>query len=140
MEKVYLFPQIIAPEELIKFANLCLDCLEDEQNRRKSPRMPVSLLVKLKGADHTEIGGLAYDLSDEGVAIKTTYPICCGEAFSIEFSGPNALNAARGEGEVVWRHSHGDTPSPEESLFTAGIKFLNLEEPPPMLTSNYIQT
>jgi hypothetical protein len=29
MEKVYLFPQIIAPEELIKFANLCLDCLED---------------------------------------------------------------------------------------------------------------
>jgi len=53
MEKVYLFPQIIAPEELIKFGNLCLNCLEGEQSRRKSPRMPVSLL---KGPTTPKLG------------------------------------------------------------------------------------
>jgi hypothetical protein len=41
---------------------------------------------------------------------------------------PKTLNVHNVKGEVVWRQFHGDSSVQAEALFTAGIKFLNLEE------------
>jgi hypothetical protein len=45
---------------------------------------------------------------------------------TVEFVGPKTLNVHKVKGQVVWRQFHGDSSEQEETLFTAGIKFLNL--------------
>jgi hypothetical protein len=42
---------------------------------------------------------------------------------------PKTLNVHKWKGQVVWRQFHGDSSVQEETLFTAGIKFLNLNDP-----------
>jgi hypothetical protein len=42
----------------------------------------------------------------------------------VEFVEPKTLNVHKWKGQVVWRQFHGDSSVQEETLFTAGIKFL----------------
>jgi hypothetical protein len=67
-------------------------------------------------------------LSARGIAIKTNCPICIGEQLTVEFVEPKTLNVHKWKGLVVWRQFHGDSSEQEETLFTAGIKFLNLND------------
>ena len=90
--------------------------------------MPVSFLVNYQQADLTRGGGKTYDLSAEGIAIKTNCPVNPGEQLTVEFVEPETLNVHKVKGEVVWRQFHGDSPVQGEALFTAGIKFLNLND------------
>ncbi len=101
--------------------------MQSQWNRRKYPRLPVSFLIYCQQADLSIIGGKAYNLSAGGMAIKTNCPISVGEQLTVEFVEPKTLNLYKVKGEVVWRQFHGDTFAEVEVLFTAGIKFLNLE-------------
>ena len=74
------------------------------------------------------MGGKALNLSAGGIAIKTNCPICIGEQLTVEFVEPKTPNVRKVRGQVVWRQFHGDSPDQEETLFTAGIKFLNLND------------
>jgi c-di-GMP-binding flagellar brake protein YcgR len=102
--------------------------MQDQWNRRKYQRVPVFFLVSCQQADLTRVGGKAYNLSAGGIAIKTNCPVGPGEQLTVEFMEPKTLNVHKVQGEVVWRQFHGDTSEQVEALFTAGIKFLNLEE------------
>jgi hypothetical protein len=87
-----------------------------------------------------ELRGAAYNLSVGGVAIRTNYPIGKGELLIVEFLEPKTFEPVRLEGQVAWRQFHGHTPSEEDTLFTAGIKFLGLAEPTRALITKSIQT
>jgi hypothetical protein len=100
--------------------------MQSQRNRRKYPRVPASFLVSYQQADLTRGGGKAYNLSAEGIAIKTNCPVSPGEQLTMEFVEPKTLNVYKVKGEVVWRQFHGDSSVQAEALFTAGIKFLNL--------------
>lgn len=100
--------------------------MKNRQNRRQCPREPASCLVSCQQADLTRVGGKTLNLSAGGVAIKTNYPICIGEQLIVEFVEPKTLIVQKWKGQVVWRQFHGDGPEQAETLFTAGIKFLNL--------------
>jgi len=98
---------------------------QSQPNRRKYPREPASFLVNCHQADLTRVGGEALNWSPGGIAIKTNCPICPGEQLTVEFVEPKTFNVHRVKGKVVWRQFHGDSSVQAESLFTAGIKFLN---------------
>jgi hypothetical protein len=98
------------------------------KNRRKYLRVPASFLVNCLQADLTRVGGKALNLSPGGIAIETNCPICVGEELTVEFVEPKTLNAHNSIGLVVWRQFHGDSCDQTETLFTAGIKFLNLND------------
>jgi hypothetical protein len=71
---------------------------------------------------------MAYNLSTEGIALKTNYPISKNEKLEMEFFVPNSSSPLRVVGEVIWRQFHGDTKAQQETLFSAGIKFMNIED------------
>ena len=102
--------------------------IQSQSNRRKYPREPASFLVNCQQADLTRVGGKALNLSAGGIAIKTNCPICIGEQLTVEFVEPKTLNVHKWKGQVVWRQFHGDSSVQAEALFTAGIKFLNLND------------
>ena len=102
--------------------------IQSQPNRRQYPRVPASFLVNCHQADLTRVGGKALNLSAGGIAIKTNCLICVGEQLTVEFVEPKTLNVRKVRGQVVWRQFHGDSSEQEETLFTAGIKFLNLND------------
>ena len=140
MERAYLIPQLLAPDTLQAYKNICIDCLQSYQNRRADPRVSACFYVCCRYPDMIELRGAAYNLSAGGVAIKTNYPIGKGELLIVEFPAPTTFKPVRLEGQVAWRHFHGDTPSEKNTLFTAGIKFLALAEPTRALLSESIQS
>ncbi len=102
--------------------------MQSRQNRRKYPRVPASFLVNCQQADLTRVGGKALNRSSGGIAIKTNCPIRVGEQLAVEFVEPKTLHSYCMKGLVVWRQFHGDSSDQAETLFTAGIKFLNLND------------
>ena len=100
--------------------------MQSQQNRPKYQRESTSFLVDCQQADLTRVGGKALNLSPEGIVLKTNCPICVGEQLIVEFVEPKTRNAHKVKGKVVWRQFHGDSSVQAEALFTAGIKFLNL--------------
>jgi hypothetical protein len=63
-----------------------------------------------------------------GIAIKTNCPVRVGEQLTVEFVEPKTLSVHKVKGQVIWRQFHGDSSVQAEALFTAGIKFLNLND------------
>jgi hypothetical protein len=102
--------------------------MQSQPNRRKYLREPASFFVNCQQADLTRVGGKALNWSPGGVAIKTNCPICVGEKLTVEFVEPKTLYSHSMKGLVVWRLFHGDSSEQAEALFTAGIKFLNLND------------
>ena len=102
--------------------------IQSQPNRRKCVREQASFQVNCQQADLTRVGGKALNWSREGIAIKTNCPICVGEKLTVEFVEPKTLNVHQVKGQVVWRQFHGDSSEQAEALFSAGIKFLNLND------------
>ena len=102
--------------------------MQSQSNRRKYLREPASFLVNCQQADLTRVGGKALNWSPGGVAIKTNCPICVGEKLTVKIVEPKTLHSHSMKGLVVWRQFHGDSSEQAETLFTAGIKFLNLND------------
>jgi hypothetical protein len=113
--------------------------MKRQQNKRKHQRVQVSFPVRGRQADFTKVGGKAYSLDSEGIDIKTNCPIRTGDQLAVEFLMPDAFGPVRVTGEVAWRKFHGDTSEQEEALFTAGIKFLNLEKSLRTALMEYLQ-
>ena len=128
MERAYLIPQLLDSAQLLEYERLCLPCLEGEQQRRKSHRVPVSFLICCQQTDLARIGAKACNLSTEGIAIETNYPISKNEKLGMEFLVPSRSNLFRVVGEVMWRQFNEDTSGRQETLFSAGIKFLDIED------------
>ncbi len=114
--------------------------MNKQHARRQSQRVPISSRVTCELADLTKFGGKAYNLSTSGIAMKTNYPIAIREKFRAELLIPEEVKSLIVEGRVVWRRFHGDSLGPEDTLFTAGIRFVNLEEPSRVAIREYIKS
>ena len=128
IERAYLIPQLLDSAQLREYKSLCLFCSEGKQERRKSHRLPVFFLVHCQQTDLTRLGAKAYNLSTEGIAIKTNYPISKNERLGMKLFVPNRSNPFMVVGEVMWRQFHGDIKGQPETLFSAGIKFMDIED------------
>jgi c-di-GMP-binding flagellar brake protein YcgR len=140
MERAYLIPQLLASDTLREYKNICLHCIQFHQDRREDSRVSVSFFVSCKHPDRIELRGDAYNLSVGGLAMRTNYPIGTGEQLILEFREPTTFKPVRLVGQVAWRKFNGDTPSEEDTLFSAGIKFLDLSDPTRALISKSIKT
>ena len=101
--------------------------MQNQSNRRKYHRVPVSFLINCLRADLSRIGGKVYNLSEGGVAIETNSPVSNGEELTMEFVAPDSGNVHSVKGEVVWSRFHTDTVAQAGAMFTAGIKFIIFE-------------
>jgi hypothetical protein len=101
--------------------------MQNQSNRRKYQRVPVSFLINCLRSDLSRIGGKVYNLSEGGVAIKTNFPVSNGEELTMEFVAPDSGNVHSVRGEVVWSRFHADTVAQAGAMFTAGIKFIIFE-------------
>jgi Tfp pilus assembly protein PilZ len=101
--------------------------MQNQSNRRKYQRVPVSFRINCLKSDLSRIGGKVYNLSEGGVAIKTNFPVSNGEELTMEFVAPDSGNVHSVRGEVVWSHFHADTVAQAGAMFTVGIKFIIFE-------------
>ena len=151
VEKIYLIPQFVTFEEYqrIRSSQCCikdlvafddsLRILEQHQTRRKAPRVKVSSTVHFRQVDLNETGGKIYNLSTGGIGINTNYPVARKERLTLAFHLPDTIGAVQAEGEVVWRQFHGDTPGHKGRLYTAGIRFLSLDETSRKAVHDYVR-
>jgi hypothetical protein len=151
VEKVCLIPQFVTFEEYqrIRSSQCCIKDLvafddslkifEQHQSRRKAPRVEISSTVHLQQVDLNETVGKICNLSTGGIGINTNYPLARMERLTLAFHLPDTIGTVQAEGEVVWRQFHGDTPGHKGRLFTAGIRFLSLDERSRKAVHDYIR-
>ena len=111
-----------------------------QQTRRKTHRVPTSFIAYCRQYDMNEIATKVFNLSKGGIGIKTNYPISPKERLAVAFDIPDTTNIVSVTGEVAWRQSRRDVLKMGEPVYTAGIKFLTLDEPSRSLISDYIET
>jgi Tfp pilus assembly protein PilZ len=111
----------------------------EQQTRRKTLRVPVSCVVHLRQIDLNELAGKMFNLSAGGFGVKTNYPISITERLTVAFHLPDTIGPVTGQGQVVWRQFHGDTPGHEKTLFTVGIQFLSLSKQSRKVVRDYVK-
>ena len=115
--------------------------MREQKDRRKAPRVPISLIARCCQEDLNEVGIRVCDLSTGGIGIKTNYPLSLKERMAVAFQLKDRLNTVLCEtGEVAWLQYHGNNPGREATFFTGGIKFLNLEEFSLVILHEYVQS
>jgi uncharacterized protein (DUF1684 family) len=102
--------------------------MEEGRARRKCPRIPVYLDVRIDLTDGTTIKGKIINLSTEGVCVKSDDPIFADEVITAEFLLPDTLNSVRLGGQVVWYRFDTKAAEEEARLHFAGVRFLDLAE------------
>jgi hypothetical protein len=103
--------------------------MERYEPKRKGLRAPVSLLVSCRRADGSVVKGKASNLSTQGLAVQTSWPLLVGEQVTAEFLVPDTLNSVVLTGQVAWCWSRRSKATSGSTAYAAGIKFLDLGEP-----------
>jgi hypothetical protein len=96
--------------------------------KRKCPRIPVYMDVRIDLKDGTVVKGKVINLSTEGICIKTDDPIFAKEEIKAEFLLPDTLNSVRLGGEVVWYHFDKNAAAKREMVHFSGVRFIDLGE------------
>jgi hypothetical protein len=74
------------------------------------------------------------------MGIKTNYPLSLKERLAVAFQLENNLSKVLCvTGEVAWLQYQGGNPGREETFFSGGIKFLNLQESSLAILHEYVQ-
>jgi hypothetical protein len=102
--------------------------MEEGRAKRKCPRIPVYLDVRVDLKDGTVVKGKVINLSTEGICIKTEDPIFAAEEITAEFLLPDTLNSVRLGGEVVWYRFDKKAVERHERVHFSGVRFLDLGE------------
>jgi hypothetical protein len=102
--------------------------MEKGRARRKCPRIPVYLDVRIDLMDGIAIKGKIINLSTEGVCVKSDEPVWVKEVITTEFLLPHTLNSVRLAGEVVWYRFDAKAVEEGERVHSAGVRFLDLAE------------
>ncbi len=101
---------------------------ESGRGRRKCPRIPVYLDVRLDLKDGTTIRGKIINLSTEGICVKTEDPLFAEEEIAVEFLLPDTLTSVRLGGEAVWYRFDHNVEEEKDPLHFSGIRFIDLKE------------
>ena len=111
------------------------------KDRRKAPRVPISLIARCCQEDLNEVGIIVCNLSTGGMSIKTNYPLSVNDELEVAFQLPDRFKTVLFvSGKVAWLQHHGIIPGRETTFFTGGIKFLNLQESSLAILDEYVQS
>ena len=102
--------------------------MEEGRAKRKCPRIPVYMDVRVDLRDGTVVKGKVINLSTEGICIKTDDPIFLKEEITAEFLLPETLNSVRLGGEVMWYRFDKKAAAKQERVHFSGVRFLDLGE------------
>jgi uncharacterized protein (DUF1684 family) len=102
--------------------------MEEGRAKRKCPRIPVYMDVRVDLKGGTVVKGKVINLSTEGICIKTGDPILAKEEIAAEFLLPDTLNSVRLGGEVVWYRFDKKAAAKQERVHFSGVRFLDLGE------------
>ena len=102
--------------------------MEEGRAKRKCPRIPVYMDVRVDLQDGTVVKGKVINLSTEGICIKTDDPIFLKEEITAEFLLPETLNSVRLGGEVMWYRFDKKAAAKQERVHFSGVRFLDLGE------------
>jgi uncharacterized protein (DUF1684 family) len=102
--------------------------MEEGRAKRKCPRIPVYMDVRVDLKGGTVVKGKVINLSTEGICIKTDDPIFAKEEMTAEFLLPDTLNSVRLGGEVVWYRFDKKAAAKQERVHFSGVRFLDLGE------------
>lgn len=97
--------------------------------KRKGLRAPVSFVVSCRRADGTVVRSRASNISTQGLAMETSWPLLVGEQVTMEFLVPDTRNSTVVAGSVAWCWSKQSETDAGSTAYAAGIKFLDLREP-----------
>lgn len=102
--------------------------METGRKKRKCPRIPVYLDVRVDQRDGIVVKGKVINLSTEGLCIKSDDPVFAHEEITIEFLLPDTLTSVRLNGRVVWYRYDTKTVDRKDQLHFSGVQFLDLVE------------
>ena len=102
--------------------------MEEGRAKRKCPRIPVYMDVRVDLKDGTVVKGKVINLSTEGICIKTDDPIFLKEEITAEFLLPDTLNSVSLGGEVMWYRFDKKAAAKQERVHFSGVRFLDLGE------------
>ena len=102
--------------------------MEEGRAKRKCPRIPVYMDVRIDLKDGTGVKGKIINLSTEGICIKTDDPIFAKEEIRAEFLLPDTLNSVSLGGEVVWYRFDKNAVAKRERVHFSGVRFIDLGE------------
>ena len=102
--------------------------MEEGRAKRKCPRIPVYMDVRVDLQDGTVVKGKVINLSTEGICIKTDEPIFTKEEITAEFLLPDTLNSVSLGGEVMWYRFDKKAAVKQERVHFSGVRFLDLGE------------
>jgi hypothetical protein len=102
--------------------------MEEGRAKRKCPRIPVYMDVRIDLKDGTVVKGKIINLSTEGICIKTDDPIFAKEEIRAEFLLPDTLNSVSLGGEVVWYRFDKNAVAKRERVHFSGVRFIDLGE------------
>ena len=102
--------------------------MKEGRAKRRCPRIPVYLDVRVDLKDGSAVKGKVINLSTEGICLKTDDPIFVKEEISAEFLLPDTLSSVRLGGEVVWYRFDKKAVARKERVHFSGVRFLDLGE------------
>jgi hypothetical protein len=102
--------------------------MEEGRAKRRCPRIPVYLDVRVDLQEGIAVKGKVINLSTEGICIKTDDPIFAKEEIAVEFLLPDTLNSVRLSGEVVWYRFDKKAAEEQGRVHFSGVRFLDLGE------------
>jgi uncharacterized protein (DUF1684 family) len=102
--------------------------MEEGRQKRKCPRIPVYLDVRVDQQDGVVVKGKVINLSTEGICIKTDDPVFANEEITVEFLLPDTLSSVRLGGRVVWYRYDTKTIERKDQVHFSGVQFLDIVE------------
>jgi CheY-like chemotaxis protein len=89
-----------------------------KRERRRSFRVPLQLPVRLRVENGAEMEGILLDLSEDGLDVLATQPLCPGAIIHAHFALPDQSAELDIRGEVAWANPNGES----------GVRYIDLPE------------
>jgi CheY-like chemotaxis protein len=89
-----------------------------KRERRRSLRVPVQVSVELRVANGLDVEGILLDLSEDGLEVLSSQPLCPSASLSLLFRLPEGAADIQAQGQVAWASPNGQS----------GVRFVELSE------------
>ena len=89
-----------------------------KRERRRCLRVPVQVPVELRVDNGLDVEGILLDLSEVGMEVLSSQPLCPSSALNVHFALPDGSGLVEAHAEVAWASPNGQT----------GMRFTGLAE------------
>jgi CheY-like chemotaxis protein len=90
-----------------------------KRERRRALRVPVQVPVRLRAQNGPEVEGILLDVSEDGLEVLASQPLCPSAVIALKFSLPQSSGPMEVRAEVVWANPNGQS----------GVRFVDMSDP-----------